>query len=145
MNGPGEGGQAVATDDDGGSAPDAPGPQGPREAPDHRSDAAYVLVLAITDRQVTYNAMLLLGALGAVVCGISATWLLLGSQSPWGVLLTGGGATVMVTAGTARWVARRMVAKQARAATAATGATTATGATAATVATAADPERPAGG
>ena len=112
----------MATDDDGASAPDAPAvqqpgvPPRPHEAPDHRSDVTYVLVLAITDRQVTYNAILLLGALGAVVCGISATWLLLGSRSPWGVLLTGGGATLMVTAGTARWVVRRMAAKHDKAA-----------------------------
>jgi hypothetical protein len=83
-------------------------PDRPHEAPDHRSDAAYVLVLAISDRQITYNAILLVGALGAVASGISATWLFLGSHTPWGVVLTGGSATLMVTAGTARWVVRRL-------------------------------------
>jgi len=83
-------------------------PERLHEAPDHRSDAAYVLVLAISDRQVTYNAILLAGALGGVASGVSATWLFLGSHSTWGVLLTGGSASLMVTAGTARWVVRRL-------------------------------------
>jgi hypothetical protein len=63
---------------------------------------------AISDRQITYNAILLIGALGAVASAVSATWLFLGSHSSWGLLLTGGSASLMVTAGTARWVVRRL-------------------------------------
>ena len=45
------------------------------EAPDHRSDAAYVIALAISDWRITRNLILLLGTLGLIVCAVSATWL----------------------------------------------------------------------